>query len=192
MGMMAVTAGGISSSKWYMANGANMIYKKGLVNFAEDKIASGDDMSAIQTIADRQGKIVFLKNLESTVSTECEPDISSFYSQRIRWATKNKYLKGGKIKMMMAIPYLNVMWLLFHLVAVFILGPSVLIVGVFHLLVKAGVDYIYLKELSLFFDKEGVMKSFGYSSVAHILYLAVVGTMSLVVRNYEWKGRKVS
>ena len=47
MGMMAVTNAGIQSKRWYMANGANMVYLKTPQQFDENKMASGDDVFKI-------------------------------------------------------------------------------------------------------------------------------------------------
>ena len=193
MGMMAVTAAGINSHKWYMANGANLCYKNGLATYTDDKLASGDDMTTIQKIAiHNRAKIKFLKERAAIVVTACEPSLKSFYDQRIRWATKNKYANGGWIRLMMAIPFINVLWVFVHVIAVIVIGPSALTLLVFHLLAKVGIDYIYLRELSTFFGEEKCMQSYGYSSFIHLIYIGVIGSLSLVKKKYVWKGRKVT
>jgi len=200
MGMMALTGAGINTQNWYLANGANMIYKKGLVHHGESKNASGDDVHAIQSAAQSDAKIIFLKDIDASVSTQAEPTFSDFYKQRIRWATKNKYYKNWKLQTVMAIPYLNVLLLVAHLILVFKFGALALVLGLFHLLCKVGIDYIYLSELAEFFEggdrvkpsEAGSMAHFGAASIAHVLYLLVIGTLSFGVKRYEWKGRKVS
>lgn len=193
MGMMAVTAAGIHSQNWYMANGANMVYKKSLVSYDEDSIASGDDIYTIQKIADDPDtKVLFLKNKEATVSTSVEPNVKSFIRQRLRWGTKNKMMKYPKMQLMMVIPFLNVLWLPVHLIFFVLVGPIAISIGLFHLLVKIGIDYIYLNEVTSFFRMKASMRSFLPSSLMHIIYLLCIGIASLMIKRYNWKGRRVS
>jgi len=193
LGMMALTGAGIQGKSWYMANGANMVYKKNLASFHDDPTASGDDISTIQQISkDASKKVCFLKNKDAAVVTEVEPSLASFYKQRIRWATKNKAVKNSKTIFMMAVPFLNAWWLLFHLVSWYIIGPIALSVGCFHLFTKMAIDYIYLQDSAQFFDEENSLKYFIPSFFIHLCYIALIGLASLVVKNYEWKGRQVS
>jgi len=193
MGMMAITAAGIHSKSWYMANGANMIYKKSLATYQESDIASGDDIYTIQNIASKtNSKVLFLKDKKAVVSTAVEPTLKSFARQRLRWGTKNKQMSNPKMQLMMAIPFVNVLWLPVHLIFIFISAPLAISVGLFHVLMKLGIDYIYLKELTTFFDRQASMKWFLSSSMMHIIYLLVIGCASLVVKEYNWKGRLVS
>jgi len=192
MGMMAVTATGIRSGKWHIANGANLCYRKNLVNFQESDQASGDDVGTIQALAAQGCKILFLKSLAATVSTAAVPTTVDFYKQRIRWATKNKSQSSFEMKLMMAIPFLNCILLLLHLPLLFVYGSAAVVLFCFHLLVKVSVDYVYLRELAQYFRQESVMTAYGYSSVLHPIYIAAVGVASLLVKKYEWKGRRVS
>ncbi len=192
MGMMAVTAAGIDSNNWYMANGANMLYKKDLVSFADSHTASGDDVITIQTLAAEGSKIIYLKNLDATVFTDALADIKGFYHQRLRWATKNKYQSSISMKVMMAIPFINCLVILVHPFIAIWSGVTAWILLALHVMGKVMIDYIYLKSLATFFRKEEAMGSFGYASIVYILYIAIVGVASLVVKNYMWKGRKVT
>lgn len=191
VGMMGLTAVGIHTAQWYLANGANLIYRKGLVAFEDSALASGDDVFAIQSAAKKGAHINFLKSKEAAITTAAVSTVSAFYRQRIRWATKNKYSKNPKMMVVMAIPYLSALMLLAHLPLAYFFGPLALVLGGFHLLSKLGIDYIYLSELSKFFRVEESVKHFGYSGIAHILYLLVIGTLSFGVKQYEWKGRRV-
>lgn len=192
MGMMAVTAAGIRSGRWHIANGANLCYKKQLVDFKESDTASGDDVSTIQRLAVEGKKILFCKSIAATVSTPAMSTWPTFYQQRIRWATKNKFQSSGQMKGMMAVPFLNCLLLLLHLPLWVVFGHVAVVLFFFHLMVKLGIDYVYLKELAEDFENEEAMGAFIYSSVLHPLYIAGVGLASLFVRRYEWKGRKVS
>jgi len=193
LGMMAVTGAGIISKKWYMANGANLIYKKEQVQFADDNIASGDDIYTIQKIAnDGNNKIIFIKDLAAAVHTDALAKLTAFCQQRIRWGTKNKYMSGKDMRLMMAIPYLNSIVLLLHLIAIIVYGPIAAMLALFHILSKMAIDFIYLNEIANHFKKETSLQFFFSANVFHILYLAFIGTLSLFKKNYIWKGRNVS
>ena len=193
LGMMALTAVGIETGHWHLSNGANLIYRRGLVQFRDSAWASGDDIFAIQKVAaDNDSKILYLKDLNAIVKTPVETSIPNFVSQRLRWATKNKNLKGKGMWIIMAIPYIMVIWLLVHILAYIIFGPISIVMALMHFSAKVGIDYLYLKEVTNYFEAEEAMSSFWYSALAHTAYIAIIGTMSLFVRKYEWKGRRVS
>lgn len=191
LGMMLVTQAGIESKFWYMANGANMIYKKKLLSFSTTSQASGDDIFGIQTIAEKKkNNIHFLKSSDVTVSTDPQSTCSKFISQRLRWATKNKQM-NGKMLVMMTIPFLNALMMPIHILCIYFFGSIAIIMLSTHLMFKMMIDYIYLKEASEFFQKPQSMKSFLPSFFMHLFYLGMIGLLSLFVNKYTWKGRKV-
>lgn len=193
MGMMAVTAAGINSGKWYMANGANMIYQKGSHSFDTQGHASGDDVYAIQKVAaETPKKVMFLKSKKAIVETNPLKSFKNLYQQRLRWATKNKTMTGRSMQIMMAIPFLNALMIIVHLIFFFWFGNIALILFAFHLTLKCFSDYLLLDEMSQFFGQEKIMKSFLAANLLHIFYIAVIGFLSLFVKNYKWKGRKVN
>ena len=192
IGMMGVTGAGIHAKKWYMANGANLTYRKGSQSFDGADRASGDDMQIIERVSQQPGsRIVFSKDIRTLVTTPAEPTLADFYKQRLRWATKNKYTRNRTLQWVMIVPYLNALWLMVHLVLLFILGSTAFVVLLFHLLCKLVMDRIYLSELSEHFEYTGIKKYFRSSSLFHPLYLMIIGTLSLFVSKYEWKGRQV-
>jgi cellulose synthase/poly-beta-1,6-N-acetylglucosamine synthase-like glycosyltransferase len=192
MGMMGLTQAGIFSGKWYMANGANMVYKKNLIEFEEDKRASGDDISAIQTIADNHGHVSFMKSEGAIVYTHCVNDLTSFYRQRIRWATKNKFVKNNWMVVVMAIPFLNALLLFSYFPMLWIIPKTyVLLLVLFHLFMHLSVDFLYLKELNKFFKVKKVFKYFFLAKIYNAVYLVVIGSASFFIKKYKWKDRLV-
>lgn len=193
IGMMGVTAAGITSKKWYMANGANMVYRKQETIFEEDDIASGDDIYAIQqaTLEDPE-QIHFFKNKNVIVETSSPENLKAFYNQRIRWATKNKYMKGKSMQIMMAIPFLNSISILAHIPLFFFFGPIALSLLAFHLFIKMTSDFLLLYETTKFFNQEKLLKYFVPCNLMHLIYIASIGVLSLFVKKYNWKGRRVS
>lgn len=192
IGMMGLTQAGISTNKWHMANGANMVYKNQDGKLKDLSIASGDDIHRIESMVQySSNKILFAKDKNLLVQTKPLSTITAFISQRIRWGTKNRNSRNSIMKLISVIVYLNVMSILIHPLMFFNLGPLALIIFVSHLMFKMSVDYIYLKELSDFFNSRQSLKYFIPSTILTLLYISVVGTLSLFVKNYRWKGRSV-
>ena len=191
LGMLGVIAVGIESGHWFMANGANMIYKKGIFTFDNNDFASGDDVFAIQQVFQSGKQINFLKCQQAAVSTNTEPKIKDFLSQRLRWATKNKMMKSNKMLAMMSIPFINSLILLGHLVVLLFWREIALAMLAFHFSLKGMIDFIYLSKLSEDLEYPFSPKEFWYASLLTPVYLSAVGLMSLVVKKYTWKGRRV-
>ena len=191
-GMMALTNAGISSEKWYMANGANMVYKNNLGKLKELSLASGDDIHRIESLANIPGKkVVFLNDENLIVRTQPLSDLSAFISQRLRWGTKNKHIKNRAMRYISITVYANALLLCIHPFLILSLGPLALVIFITHVLVKMSIDYIYLRELSEFFNSKTSLKYFFPSSIISILYIVIVGSLSLFVKQYRWKGRSV-
>ncbi len=190
-GMMALTNTGIRTGNWYLANGANLIYKRPEKNLAQDSLASGDDIHRIESFAEQGKRIQFAKNSALIARTSPVNTIKDFFSQRIRWATKNKFNTNLYLRLIMTISYLNAIAPFIHLVCFFTFGPTYLIIFASHILLKLSIDYIYLKSICKFFNNSSSMKYFLPSSMIHFLYLSIIGTLSLFIRKYPWKGRTV-
>ncbi|NNF21283.1 MAG: glycosyltransferase [Saprospiraceae bacterium] len=191
-GMMGLTYAGIESGKWHMANGANMVYNRQQGKLMDLSIASGDDIHRIESMAQNpENKILFFRNKSLIVKTTPLDSLSEFIAQRIRWGTKNRKSGNRHMKWIMIIVYLNALLLCLHPFLTFILGPLAIILFTTHLLLKMSIDYIFLRELSDFFNTNASLKCFFPASIVTILYISIVGTMSLFVNKYRWKGRSV-
>jgi len=192
LGMMAVTAAGIQSKKWHMANGANMLYNKRHVTYDAQSIASGDDIYTIQSIAEEDlDSIFFIKNKNAIVTTDAMDSYASLYNQRIRWATKNKSMPNMWMQLMMIIPFLNAIMLISHLVMTYFFGKTAIMIFLFHLMTKMAADYILLSEITDYYGEKRSMRYFIPCNIMHVLYICVVGVMSLFIKKYTWKSRKV-
>ncbi len=192
IGMMILTAAGIQSRQWHLANGANMIYRRSSMSTHDSDLASGDDIFAIQNFVKQGKKVSFLKSAQASILSPPQPDLTSLVSQRIRWGTKNKYMKSPSMQLMMVIPFANACWILLHLIMIFFYTEWAISLLVGHLLIKMASDYLLLDEGTRFFDQRPSMKYFLPANLLHIPYLAIVGWLSLFVKKYNWKGRKVS
>ena len=191
-GMMILTQAGIQSQLWYMANGANMAYRRDQLQTFNTEKASGDDIYGIQDVRSRGGKVMFLKSAMASVTTAAEKTWRGFYRQRLRWASKNKYM-DLKMKIMMAIPFLNKSLLVAYPLLMILSSQKwiIMILMVHHMFFVCLFDYLLLREAAAYFKIESKLKEFISAQIYHTLYIAVVGFISLFVSDYTWKGRRV-
>jgi cellulose synthase/poly-beta-1,6-N-acetylglucosamine synthase-like glycosyltransferase len=197
MGMMCGTGAGIHLRIKNMCNGANLAYPKAA--FLEvggfegiDHLATGDDILLMQKIAAcHPGKVGFLKNAAATVYSEAKPTVSSFVSQRVRWASKSTAYKEWQVTVILGLVFLYCCAIVFSLALVPWWGWQALLLTGLLFLVKTVTDYYFLGMMARFFSRQDLMKSYLASQFLHIAYIVVVGVLGNTVRRYEWKGRRV-
>ncbi len=197
MGMMGIAGGGIQRRFMRMCNGANLAYEKQLFYEVDgfngiNHLASGDDMLLMQKVASAYPESVgYLKNKAATVRTYAKPDWRSFLNQRIRWSTKSSSYRERLVTFILAL----VFFFCVNLVASLLLLPFTQFQGwyllLLGLLTKAIMDFIFLYQMSRFFDRTQLMRYFLPSFFLHIIYISVVGFLAASTKKYEWKGRKV-
>ncbi len=196
MGMMGVTGGGIQSQTIHLCNGANMAFRKEVFDelggySGNEQFASGDDVFLLNKIAQKYPDgICFLKNRKAIVHTKSEKTWKGFFQQRMRWATKNSAYKNWKMLFVQAVVYLTCLGVL--LAALFSLWEKdfLYLLGLM-LVLKGGSDYFYLSRLGRFFKTKISFKDFVSNQILHVLYIAIIGTLSLFIKKYTWKGRRV-
>jgi cellulose synthase/poly-beta-1,6-N-acetylglucosamine synthase-like glycosyltransferase len=197
LGMMGVTGAGIHRRMNQMCNGANLAYPKAVfheINGFEgiDHLASGDDMLLMQKIAARHpAGIYFLKNKNATVFTPAKPDLRSFLSQRLRWATKSASYRDWRVTAILGMVFLLCWAIVLSLLAAIFFGWKMAALAAVLLLMKTAADYFFLGEMARYFGRRDLMKNYPASQVLHVLYIVVAGTLANVVKRYDWKGRRV-
>lgn len=197
LGMMCTTAGGIHLGIKNMANGANLAYAKAAYREVNgfsgiDHLATGDDILLMQKIAAaRPGKTAFLKNEKATALTLAKPSVSSFISQRVRWASKSTDYKEWLVTFILGWVFV---YSVFIVVTPFLLpfvGTKALGLFVVLFAVKIVTDFCYLGMMAKFFRREDLMKSYLPAQLMHIFYIVSVGILGNLVKRYDWKGRTV-
>ena len=193
---MCVTANGIQKKSYYMANGANLFFKKSAFDavggYADNiSLASGDDMFLIQQIASKfPSEIAFLKSREATVQTEPEKTLNDLKAQRTRWATKSKSYPNKTILKIQGFVFFFVVIILLNLVLSPI-GSGLSLFGfLFALFIKWTMDYLYLSKIADFFEDRTPLKSFFGASIGFIGYILFAGWKALMPTKYMWKGRE--
>lgn len=197
LGMMAVTAYGIETKKYFMANGANQSYLKesfSMVNGYEGNkgFSSGDDVFLIDKISSLNNSVVkFVFSPHMIVSTPAQAGIGSFYNQRLRWSTKNKHTASHSMNMIMVLIFLiHLLILMSMLLGIFLKG-NYLFIGLLLFLSKMIVDYAMLKEVGKDFDYKVSLTNVFIASIINVPYILGIGISSYFIQNFKWKGRKV-
>jgi hypothetical protein len=134
--------------------------------------------------------LAYLKQPKAVTKTTAKPTISTFLQQRLRWATKSGNYQSWQTQLILATVWGLCWMLLVSLGLGLCLDPNYLYLFGVLFLVKAFWDYLFLGTMSRFFGKEAQMKFFLPSLFWHWWYIVVVGTWSLVRKQYEWKGRR--
>ncbi|MDN3595484.1 glycosyltransferase family 2 protein [Zunongwangia endophytica] len=186
-------AGAFGLNKAFMANGANLCYKK--QSFVEQngfdsntEIASGDDVFLLQKFIQQQLKVTFLKDQNAIVKTKPQSGFKRLVQQRIRWASKTSAYTSNFAKLTGLIVFsMNFAFSLSLLLGIFKLFPFPYFMILF--LVKFNLDFVLLYRGSIFFNSEGLMRKYLVSSVLYPFFSVYVAILSLF-GGYNWKGRR--
>jgi len=197
LGMMGVTGAGFRTGSGLLCNGANLAYPRAV--FQEvggfegiDGLASGDDMLLLHKVAKRYPEgVFFLKNRAATVLTEAQPDLRSFVSQRLRWASKSKSYTDWQVTLRLGVVFLLCWAILLNLLLCCWLGWPLAVLAVGLLLVKSVVDFRFLGEMCRYFGRQDLMRGYAFSQGMHLCYIIGIGTLANLVKRYKWKGRKL-
>lgn len=197
IGMMGITGGGIQTQIMRMCNGANLAYPKAAfyeVNGFQgiDNKASGDDMMLLHKIAKQYpNDVYYLKNQTATIFTTAKSTIKGFISQRVRWSTKSSGYDEKQVTYILAAVWLFCLSIPINLILSIFFGIQFLMLVLVQILLKIIVDYRLLKTTATFFNRPDLMRTFLKSSFYHLVYIIAVGFLGGILKEYEWKGRKV-
>ncbi len=196
-GMMGVTGAGIIGRYNYMCNGANLAYEKKVFDEVGgftgiNKLASGDDMLLMQKIAHKYpDRIGYIKNPRAITSTLVQPDISSFFSQRLRWASKSTKYQQKITTVQLGLVLLFCCNIMASLLFSF-LYSTFFYLFLFQFCIKFIVDFLFLREMAAYFHRKDLLKGYFFSQLFHIGYIFTVGLLTNILKKYYWKGRLVN
>ncbi len=193
-----INAAGIQARSNYLASGANLCFQRRLfdqIHAFEDNhhIASGDDVFIIHNFKKRfREKIHFLKSAAAIVYTRAERSWRAFFSQRLRWATKNKMTGNWASFVIAAFVWLQRASLVlifgyavvFHHEAHFYWGLAITAVVMM-------IDFSLQYEATGFFLCRKSLRWFGPAWILHTFYFLCVGLISWLPVEQQWKGRKI-
>ena len=130
--------------------------------------------------------IGFVKSLDTTIYTPGKKSWSSLFSQRLRWAGKNKGLENKTI---------NRLW--FFIGAYHIALILSLLAALFHfitpwpfitlLCVKWTVDYMLVATSAAFFKRTSLLKYFVPLQFMYTYYVLSLGVMLMIGKKGDWQ-----
>ena len=193
MSLIASGAGSIGAGMPVMCNGANFCYEKQAfkdVNGFQgnERFVSGDDIFLMHKISKRFGTfaITFLKDRRAIVVTSVQPDLKSFFRQRMRWTSKSPGYRDAGIILTAITVFLT------HIGLVLGLGYG-LISGLWQpffliFVSKLLIDFPLLVISAHFMQQKKLL--FYFLPVQFLLpFYVLITTVGGLFSNVSWKGR---
>lgn len=189
LSMQGATIGGFGIQQPFMANGANLAYRKDLflkLNGFEDNnfIASGDDVFLLENfIAYNKTKVLFLKNIEALVSTFPTETWTELIQQRKRWAAKATHFKNPFAKGIGMVVFLANCIIVFAFIMSFFNLKFLWL-----LFPKALIDTILIYKTAHLYREQ--LKPISYlKTMLFYSFFTVFIAVSSMFGSFNWKGR---
>ena len=190
MSLIAIGAAHIYWRKPLMCNGANMAYRRSLIANADIQTskASGDDVFLLQSAFRlNQAGIRFCMDKQAKVKTEGPSSFTSFWNQRLRWASKNSdYDPRFNTVLLIGIWLFNLV-ILGSLLSFSKLGA---LAAFFLLLIKTISELNFYSKYEQFM---GIKNGYGLillGQLFHVMYMAILPPLSQLL-SYRWKARVI-
>lgn len=197
LGMAGITAASLEMGMYNLANGANLAFRKAAFERVEgyrgiDNKASGDDMLLIYKIAGKKkDKVKYLKSEDAAVFTRPAAGLREFIHQRLRWTSKSFSYQDRRITLILAFVYLVNAALPISLILYFLTGSGeYLFMLALQFVIMSLSDVVLLNDITLYFRRRDLLKTFLPSQLLHVVYIVVIGLAGNIV-NYDWKGRRL-
>jgi cellulose synthase/poly-beta-1,6-N-acetylglucosamine synthase-like glycosyltransferase len=179
-----------------MGNGANMAYERQsaleVEKYRTDSgLSSGDDVFLMEAIRLSYGKkaVKFVRHNSAIVSTKPQPNLKSFFAQRMRWVSKNRNYKSAFI----ILPALVVFAFNLSLFAMFCLSFFYPFTGLFFILflgLKILIDLPLLSSTATFFRQRNYLLLVFPLAFVYPFYVLISGIGGLLFK-VNWKGRRI-
>ncbi len=194
--LIGLGAAGIGNQSPTTCNGANLAYLRSM--FFEvggfkgiDNVASGDDELLLHKVAEKYAhKIGFCKAYDAVVFTDAKPDLTSFISQRKRWASKSTKYKDKRVVVLGVCIWTFNLALILSMLAFIVLLPALNWLLLTAILLKILVEYLFMVPILQFAKRSELMRYIPVLSVVHCFYIVYIGIAGNIGK-YDWKGRQV-
>lgn len=195
MAMMGITAGGLKNQSTYLANGANIAFRKSsfekIGGYPAKHIKSGDDTMLVHEAVRQGQQLVFNKSQDCIVETFAVPTWEDLVNQRKRWASKTVSYISFKDKLIAAEVFLFIFSICINLILAPFTGGMTLFVAIFQLVGKGITDFWFLRKLNSFFQMEEVLNGFLVLFIIQFYMFLWSGISGIFGLKYRWKGRNV-
>ena len=192
LAIQGVEFGALGFNKPILNNAANLSYSLASLNnvdgFDSFNTPSGDDVFLLEKFKFQNKKIEGLLSDDFIVETKPETNFSSFFNQRVRWASKSKYYKDKFLILSSGLVLIQNVSLLFIYSGI-LFDENHRLIFLFLLITKWLIDFILLFLVSSFFKRKSVMFYFIPVQLAYPFYVIIIWSASVLLK-FEWKGRK--
>ncbi|MBK9255236.1 MAG: glycosyltransferase [Saprospiraceae bacterium] len=195
--VMGITAFGLHSKLFGLANGANLAFRKEY--FYElggyqgnENIASGDDIFLMEKAMLKNPESVgFLKSNHAIIYTKAENTWLEFLNQRKRWAGKTKAYSSISITILQAYVFMFCFLIVCNLGFVLYGNMPAIYLLLMMIATKLFTDYHYLKTMVNYFGNRNYLSGFIFSFVLYFGHILLSGFFALFPQPYVWKERKI-
>jgi len=189
LSMQGATIGSFGIHQPFMANGANLAYKKevflALNGFKDnDFIASGDDVFLLENFVEHdKSKVLFLKTHKALVATYPAKNWHELVQQRKRWAAKATHFKSNFAKAIGVIVFLTN-------IVIGLLLISGIINPVFLLLIapKFVIDSLLIFKTARLYQSKISFSGYFKTLLFYPFFTVYIATTSLL-SSFVWKDR---
>lgn len=194
LSLVGTSACATNNGQPFLCNGANLAYRRKVFFEIEDpftqNLSSGDDVFFLHKVKKiPNANINFIKHIDAVAYTKGIPNLKSFISQRVRWASKSKQINDSESMIFIAIiTTMNLLLVGLFIASFFNTNTLFLFLACFG--TKLIVDFAFFKQILTFFKKEILFKHIPATNFFYFIYFAVMMVLSLVIKP-QWKGRKV-
>jgi cellulose synthase/poly-beta-1,6-N-acetylglucosamine synthase-like glycosyltransferase len=194
-GMMALTAVGLDTSRFFLANGANLACEKSLFDqiggyASHADTPSGDDVLLVNEVANRNRSWVgAVTQPSASIRTFPEPSWTSMIQQRLRWASKSAHYQFGPLGLVQSLVFVTSLSIPFSLLLAPFFGWHTAAAGATSFLLKTLSDYHWLRLAVSPSKRHHLLHGFIFSECLHIASTISVGVLTLAGQPLVWKGR---
>lgn len=176
-----------------MCNGANLAFTKEAWLRAESeridqRISSGDDIFLLENLVKRK-KVEWVHDTGVIARSQAEPNLSSFLSQRIRWASKAGHFTQTTTRII-GILVTGMNFLLVSLLILSIFHHLFLLFFLLLFCIKFITDAVLIIPVLIWVKRPSLLKLYPLVSLIYPFYSVVVTLAALFVRP-TWKGRTI-
>lgn len=195
--LIGLGAAGIGNRNPTTCNGANLAYRRKLFYEMDgfngiDNLASGDDELFLHKVAEKYAeKIGFCKSKDAIVYTDAKATLSSFISQRRRWASKSTKYRDKRVVWLGISIWLFNLSLIVGLIQFIVDLPNVNVLFLLAFGLKMLAELAFIYPLCGLVNRHALLVNLLPLSFIHAVYLVYIGVAGNVGK-YDWKGRKVN
>lgn len=190
LSLVLVGAAGFGLGMPFLANGANLAYRRSVFNEVKgfagiESAASGDDdLFLHKVLKESHWRAAFAVDARACIRTAANTTWAGFFRQRLRWASKTAHYPLPMI-ILEVIIYLFFM-LLFLAIPIALFLHS--LVPALFLLLKLALDFIFISAGAAKINRPINLWQAILADLFQVVYILIIGILGLRGR-FSWKGR---